>query len=404
MFSIDPSAQNLWHCLRVMAITLSLGVSANLCQAGNFLADNGDGTITDMATGLTWMRCSLPQTWDGHTCVGMANTYSWNQANSLPATSHFANKADWRLPNVRELLTLQDWSSSSSMDAVLYQSVEEHRNYWTSTPGVGAGDGPWDANFSTFQGADPYNQAGDFSSVRLVRGGADASALLRIDRPDADYTDNGNGTVTHAASGLIWQKCLAGQTWNGNACEGAASLLSWAEASNVTSTLAGKRDWRLPTVEELLTLVDYTRTAPAINDTIFPGTPATYFWTSSASASAPDDYINVVSFERGHSGTSYFRHATGPYTRLVRETRAELYLAADCVFRSLEIQYPEYLSPSGVASGRLSPYYYRYYPDSNAYVGLSITDNHLYYIGSASSGQLADLGLFSVHHGNSGCI
>jgi hypothetical protein len=349
------------------------------------------------------MRCALPQSWSGNACTGTANTYNWNQANALPATSGYANHSDWRLPNVRELLTLVDWSSANGIDTGIFQGGEGHRNFWTATAAVGSGDGPWDVIFDTFKGADPYNQAGDGSSVRLVRGGR-STALLRSDRPDTDYVDNGNGTITHAASGLVWQKCPAGQTWSGTACAGEASQLSWNAAQALTSTLAGKRDWRLPTMEELLTLVDYSRSAPAINGTLFPGTPAGYFWTSTPYANAPNDYIHVVDFDRGQSGATYFQQATDPYTRLVRESRAELYLAADCVFRWLEAQYPAYLPAGGATTGRLDPYYYRYYPASNAYLGLSAIDNHLYYIGAASGDQLSDQGAFAAHHGNSGCI
>lgn len=43
-------------------------------QIGHYI-DNGDGTVTDTRTGLTWMRCALGQTWDGSTCVGVAGEH-----------------------------------------------------------------------------------------------------------------------------------------------------------------------------------------------------------------------------------------------------------------------------------------------------------------------------------------
>jgi hypothetical protein len=39
--------------------------------------DNGDGTVTDTATGLQWKRCSEGQSWDGATCSGTATNYYW---------------------------------------------------------------------------------------------------------------------------------------------------------------------------------------------------------------------------------------------------------------------------------------------------------------------------------------
>nr|MBJ6958372.1 DUF1566 domain-containing protein [Vibrio cholerae] len=42
--------------------------------------DNGNGTITDSKTNLTWMRCSLGQQWTGSTCAGVAMEMNWNDA------------------------------------------------------------------------------------------------------------------------------------------------------------------------------------------------------------------------------------------------------------------------------------------------------------------------------------
>ncbi len=388
----------------LLPILAALGLGMNVAPAGaGGYTDNGDGTLTDSATGLTWMRCALPQTWNGSVCTGSVGAYTWSQANAASTAIRFAGADDWRLPNVRELLTLVNWSDASiAIDANAFQGLADHMNFWTSTTAAASGSGPWDVNFAAFAGADNYNQPNDGSDVRLVRGST--TALLRADRPDADYVDNGNGTVTHAASGLIWQKCLAGQTWDGNACTGSAIPYRWDDARALTSHLAGKHDWRLPTVEELLTLVDYTRTAPAINTTLFPGTPAAYFWSSTPTPSMPEEYIRVIDFGQGISGTSYFRQATEPYVRLVREVNADLFLAADCVFAWLESVYPEHLPATGAATDRLAPYYFRHYPGSGAYLGISTTDHHLYYLGPAFGGQLTDLGAFSAHHGNSGCI
>ncbi len=65
--------------------------------------DNGDGTATDITTGLQWMRCSLGQTWDGNTCVGEGSDLHWDQAMSQAKGFHFAGYSDWRLPTQDEL-------------------------------------------------------------------------------------------------------------------------------------------------------------------------------------------------------------------------------------------------------------------------------------------------------------
>ncbi len=69
--------------------------------------DNGDGTVTDVRTGLQWMRCSLGQQWNGDTCIGGADSYSYT--NALKEGKAKGN--GWRLPEKDELLTLVYCSS-----------------------------------------------------------------------------------------------------------------------------------------------------------------------------------------------------------------------------------------------------------------------------------------------------
>ena len=45
--------------------------------------------------------------------------------------------------------------------------------------------------------------------------------------------------------------------------------------------LCGYNDWRVPTVEELQGIVDYSRAGPAIDTGYFPNTPSSFFWSSS---------------------------------------------------------------------------------------------------------------------------
>jgi len=56
--------------------------------------------------------------------------------------------------------------------------------------------------------------------------------------------------------------------------------------------------------------------------------------------------------------------------------------AADCLFNWAEQNYAELFSPAlGVSSSRtLPPYYFRFYADTNAYLGISATDNNVYYL------------------------
>ena len=87
----------------------------------------------------------------------------------------------------------------------------------------------------------------------------------------ADLKDNGNGTVTDKSTGLMWQQKDYGET---------AATREDVSLYCKKLELAGYKDWRLPTCEELLSIVDTTKSNPAINIIYFPDTKATYYWAS----------------------------------------------------------------------------------------------------------------------------
>lgn len=102
--------------------------------------------------------------------------------------------------------------------------------------------------------------------------------------PDNVYTpDRANGTVTDTRTGLMWKACAEGQSWNGSACYGTATGHTWAEALELAeeSVFADYDDWRLPSIKELMSLVETCRYNPAINHTVFPSTLSSEFWSSS---------------------------------------------------------------------------------------------------------------------------
>ncbi|OIN94162.1 MAG: hypothetical protein AUJ20_01570 [Comamonadaceae bacterium CG1_02_60_18] len=156
---------------------------------------------------------------------------------------------------------------------------------------------------------------GDGRAVRLVRGEQPAGVFDNA-RPSTDYVDHGDGTVTHTPTGLVWQRCAVGQSWAAGTCNGTESTFTWDAAKLLTSNMAGQADWRLPSVQELMSLVNYTDTSPAINETIFPNTPNTHFWSASGNATYPN-YAWLVDFMLGTIGNG--GSVSKPYAaRLVR--------------------------------------------------------------------------------------
>ncbi len=158
-------------------------------------------------------------------------------------------------------------------------------------------------------------------------------ALLLAAPAGAAFTDNGNGTVTDTVTGLMWDQCAWGQTFNASAtggkCAGGGTVgnnwgattqtwpasLALANTANAASH-RGYTGWRLPNRTELESLVDITKaTAPAIDGTAFPNTPTSaFFWSSTVYAPSPA-YAWFVPFFNG--GTDGFQ--SNPYhVRLVR--------------------------------------------------------------------------------------
>lgn len=72
------------------------------------------GLVKDPTTGLTWMRCSFGQSWNGSTCQGRAAQLTWDQAESIPKHFDYSGYSDWRLPTLEELKSLVYCSSGQT--------------------------------------------------------------------------------------------------------------------------------------------------------------------------------------------------------------------------------------------------------------------------------------------------
>ncbi len=250
------------------------------------IADNGDDTISDNNTGLMWQKedDSTPR--------------NWARARKHCTDLSVAGYVDWRLPNIRELRSIVNYGNYGPAIDAAYFTDTDSSNYWSSTTYAGSKTHAWTVFFSS--GHVNVRGKSDNSYVRCVRGSNES------DISSSDFSEIGDGTVVHQASGLTWQR------------EDDNTTRSWEDALSYCegSSLGGHYDWRLPNIAELQTIVDYGSFRPAINQKYFPGTNSSYYWSSATYTRTTSqawhvyfNYGDVYAFQK--SGSLFVRCVRG---------------------------------------------------------------------------------------------
>jgi hypothetical protein len=224
--------------------------------------DNEDGTVTDHLTGLMWVK-------EPHALPGNTEDMSWESAIDFSNELNFANYSDWRLPNVRELRSLMnqgvvpyEWFNS---DETPFNGIHGAR-YWTSTSygtssrwtvqsingSVERPDGDqyvWSVRSINEDRSTLVAKTGQTISYRT---GDDGDLQIGLTWPEPRFTEKGSGSVMDNLTGLEWVK-------QPHALPENADSMDWGGAIDFCTGLDhnGYTDWRLPGVDELLSLVDY---------------------------------------------------------------------------------------------------------------------------------------------------
>jgi hypothetical protein len=115
--TVRPTGATTYTVVGNNSIGLSnpVQVTVRIAAPSKIYTDNGDGTVTDPTTMLTWKRCAEGQTWTGSDCSGTATAYTWTAAVGLNGGG-FAGKS-WRLPSKDELSGLVDLNFSPTITA-----------------------------------------------------------------------------------------------------------------------------------------------------------------------------------------------------------------------------------------------------------------------------------------------
>jgi Protein of unknown function (DUF1566) len=148
-FTNRPFVVRLSGLLAVTFVCAAAPVRAN-APAGRYTSP-ATGTVLDTRTRLTWQQKSSPAV-----TLGAAGSACFNLV--LPGTG-------WRLPTVKELLTLADTARDNGLDSTAFPS-EPLGAYWSGTPVAGR---PSDGWFATFGAANNSNGTDEGAALHLVR-------------------------------------------------------------------------------------------------------------------------------------------------------------------------------------------------------------------------------------------
>lgn len=219
-----------------------------------------------------------------------AGALNWESAINFCQSLDYADYSDWRLPNIKELHSIVDYSrspdtsGSAAIDPVFFSTEIINEEGQTDYP----------------EGHGPQGDAIRIENhVRCVRDDSTVStpSYIIVDTnqttsttstfgEDSDYAGtqpsysaSSSDVTEDNNTGLMWQKDMGSKVSYSDALSGAAA-----------STLGGYTDWRLPTIKELYSLI------------LFSGEDATSC-TGSADDCTTEKFIDTSYFDQPYGDT-----------------------------------------------------------------------------------------------------
>jgi len=238
--------------------------------------DNGDGTISDLVTGLMWEK-------------DMGDAVTWAEGMAGAENAMTGGYTDWRMPTMKELFSLILYSGQALGEDHVRFFIDDQ--YFDHPLGEDREIDAQTWSSSSYDGTVMNNNLDVTFGVNFVDGRVKAYPQIQgkyaryvrgsVNYGTNDFRNNNDGTISDFATGLMWSESDSSSDFD---WEGA---LAYAESMS----FAGYTDWRLPTIKELNSIVDYSKSQgePALNESVFQITRIKdtegedwypYFWSS----------------------------------------------------------------------------------------------------------------------------
>lgn len=327
---VDTGQEQAYGMRRAIALPASddqfFGQDASYGGNAPSYRDNGNGTVSDLVTGLMWTQDP-----------GDKVTYAQAQAGA--AKCRVGGYSDWRLPSIKELYSLVQFDGTdpdprSQNTAQMKPFIDDVFAFRYGDPGKH--ERIIDSQFATSTRYVSTTMNGalsmfgvNFADGRIKgypvisrRNQGQFHVLYVRGNPaygENGFVDNGDGTITDEATGLTWMQDDSGAGMN------------WPDALKYAENLGlgGHSDWRLPNAKELQSIIDYTRSpdthGSAAIDPIFNATPIkneganpdfASYWTGTTHVRASGDATAAVYLSFGR-GLGYMRLRNASSTQLM---------------------------------------------------------------------------------------
>ena len=192
---------------------------------------------------------------------------TFTQLETICANLNLGGYGDWRVPAVREAENFLAYGSTN-LYTDPFTITSGGARVWTQTSFPGFPNTKW-ILFASSRVNNNLNEPQAPTTNLCVRGASWLSFDYEFTLQDKGTDSTADDTVVESRTGLIWdRRPTTRENWQ--------QSLARCEGSNHD----GKTDWRLPSLNELLTLVDYGSAASVRTDPVFGNVVADAYWTN----------------------------------------------------------------------------------------------------------------------------